>query len=60
MMNTTTTAVNAPIKYGPSAPYIIFQPFTLLTFLSVFPPSILISLTHKPSVRFTSKASTLM
>jgi len=43
-MNTTTTAVNAPIKYGPSAPYIIFQPFNLLTFLSVFSPIILISL----------------
>ena len=45
-MNTTTTATTSslPQKYGPSVPYIIFQPFNMVTFLSVFSPIILIAI----------------
>tara|TARA_Y200000002_G_scaffold383281_1_gene404791 strand:+ start:8429 stop:9088 length:660 start_codon:yes stop_codon:yes gene_type:complete len=43
-MNTTTTTSTLPQKYGPSVPYIIFQPFNLVTFLSVFSPIVLIAI----------------
>ena len=45
-MNTTTTTnmSNMPQKFGPSVPYIISQPYNLMTFLSVFSPIILIAI----------------
>ena len=49
-MNTTTTTSTLPQKYGPSVPYIIFQRFNLVTFLSVFSPIVLIAIVISYSI----------
>ena len=50
-MNTTTTTTSTiPQKFGPSVPYIISQPYNLMTFLSVFSPIILIAIVISYSI----------
>lgn len=49
-MNTTTTTSTLPQKFGPTVPYIIFQPFNMAVFLSVFSPIILIAIVISYSI----------
>ena len=56
-MNTTTatTTSTIPQKFGPSVPYIIAQPYNLMTFLSVFSPIILIAIVISYSIFYRMK-----
>ena len=44
MMSANTIAGAPPQKFGPDSPYIMFQPFNLVSFLSVFSPIIIVTL----------------